>query len=63
MLTDALLFGYQMIYWWSDSSYISFYLRKRVGGLKLEELPGLEALQTPGVNMIMPIVLSEVSMV
>lgn len=55
MLINALLFGYQIIYWCSNSSYISLYLRKRVGGLKLEELPGLEALQIPGVNMIMPI--------
>ena len=27
--------------------------RKRVGGLKLEELPGLEALQLPGSNFLM----------
>ena len=29
-------------------------VRKRVGGLKLEDLPGLEALQIPGVASIDP---------
>lgn len=35
--------------------YMCFILctRKRVGGLKLEELPGLEALQTPGMMLNM----------
>lgn len=41
------------MYWWSNLSFVSFYFRKRVGGLKLEELPGLESLRIPGVNMIM----------
>ena len=27
-------------------------VRKRVGGLKLDDLPGLEALQVPGVILI-----------
>lgn len=31
------------------------FIRKRVGGLKLEELPGLEALRTPG--MFLPMIL------
>ncbi|XP_052193453.1 uncharacterized protein LOC127801946 [Diospyros lotus] len=36
----------------SFASQLSYYKcsRKRVGGLKLDELPGLEALQVPGTN-------------
>ena len=29
------------------------WIRKRVGGLKLDELPGVEALQIPGLILIM----------
>ena len=33
-------------------SYLSVCIRKSVGGLKLEDLPGLEALQIPGVILM-----------
>lgn len=32
--------------------WLAVCIRKRVGGLKLEDLPGLEALQIPGVILI-----------
>lgn len=28
-------------------------IRKRIGGLKLDELPGLESLQIPGIVLIL----------
>ena len=34
-------------------TFVSFCSRKRVGGLKLEDLPGRDALQTPGLVIVL----------